>query len=377
MPRIRIPCLIAWAVLGVGPTRADESDRFFQPEGTIATFKVSLDAENLEKIRRDPRQYAKCTVEVRGQTYSEVGVHIKGAAGSFRQWDDKPALTLSFNRHRRSQLFCGMDKIHLNNSVQDPRYMTEILCGDLMLAAGIPAARGTHALVELNGKKAGLYVVKEGFDTAFLKRHFKSAAGNLYDGGFLSDIDSPLKRTHGTDDVGDRSDLRAAAAASRERDLTQRYAKVDKLVDVDRFMKMTALEVITVHWDGYAPHKNNYRVYHDLKLGKLVFIPHGMDQMWGDPNWPIRPGFEGLIARKLMETIEGREAYDRALNEALEKHHKPDQLATQIDGRLAWLKAQLGESDAGLVKDIENHCAGLKSAIRARHENMVRQLKKP
>jgi hypothetical protein len=67
-----------------------------------------------------------------------------------------------------------LDKIHLNNSVQDRSYLTEILCGDLFLAAGVPAARGTHARVFLNGRDLGLYGLKEGFDQSFLRRHFRA-----------------------------------------------------------------------------------------------------------------------------------------------------------------------------------------------------------
>ena len=54
--------------------------------------------------------------------------------------------------------------------------------------------RGTHAIVEIAERKMGLYVVKEGFDTYFLKRHFGTAAGTLYDGGFLQEIDQKLKK---------------------------------------------------------------------------------------------------------------------------------------------------------------------------------------
>jgi spore coat protein CotH len=369
--------LITAALAAAGAARGeDESDKFFRPEGPIAVFKIDVPKDQLEQLKREPRKYVRCTVNVLGQSLPEVGIHLKGAAGSSRGWDDKPALTLEFDKFRKGQLFRGMDKIHLNNSVQDPRYMTEILCGNLALAAGVPAARGTHALVELNGRKVGLYVVKEGFERSFTKRHFGSAAGNLYDGGFLADVDTDLKRSLGSGDVDDRSDLKALAAAAREKDLAQRFAKVDKLLDVDKFMLMTALEVVTCHWDGYAPHKNNYKLYHDLKTGKFVFMPHGMDQMWGDPNWPVFPGFEGLIARKLMETGEGRDRYRKALQTIMDKHHKVDDLHKEIDRRMAWLKQQLEPVDKNLAKDVENHNNGLKGAIKARDEVVRRELSK-
>jgi len=67
-----------------------------------------------------------------------VAVHLKGAAGSFRQVDDNPALTLSFGKLSSGQRFHGLRKIHLNNSVQDPSFSTEDICGGMFHAAGVP-----------------------------------------------------------------------------------------------------------------------------------------------------------------------------------------------------------------------------------------------
>jgi len=74
--------------------------------------------------------------------------------------------------------------------VQGRAYFNELITWSGSLAMGCPCGRACHAIVELNGRKVGLYVLKEGFDTVFLKRHFKDESGNLYDGGFLQEIDN-------------------------------------------------------------------------------------------------------------------------------------------------------------------------------------------
>src|SRR5262249_44617581 len=80
------------------------------------------------------------------------GPHHNGRAGSFRPVDEsKPALTLNFDKFQKHQNFHGIDKLALNNSVQDSSYMTEAICSELFLAAGVPTPRTTHARVELNG----------------------------------------------------------------------------------------------------------------------------------------------------------------------------------------------------------------------------------
>jgi spore coat protein CotH len=358
MSRTFLPMWVA--VIAAAPCQfpamaSDESAVVFKHEGPLPVFRIEVDPANADQLRREPRRYAICTVHFGAQKYEGVGIHIKGAAGSTRAWDDKPALTLSFDKVIAKQRFFGLDKIHLNNSVQDPRYLTEILCSEMMLAAGVPTARAAHCLVELNDRKVGLYVLKEGYDGEFLKRHFGSKDGNLYDGGFLQDIDSQPKRTQGSKDVSDHSDLRDAARAARHPNLEERFAKIEQHVDVDRFLKMAAIEVLTWHWDGYAMHRNNYRVYHDLKTNKLVFIPHGMDQLWWDPNGSIQPGFQGLIMRKLMDTKEGREKYRETLAAMLEREH-------------------LKPINPGLYQDVKHHAQGLKEAIREREASVRRQL---
>ena len=39
---------------------------------------------------------------------------------------------------------------------------------------------------------------------------------------------------------------------------------------------------------------NNYRVYHDVTADKIVFFPHGMDQMFGTAYNILRPPFNGM-----------------------------------------------------------------------------------
>lgn len=65
------------------------------------------------------RPEVRVTVREGGETYTDVALHPKGAAGSFRAFDDKPAMTLNFSKHKKGRTFHGYAKISLNNSVQD------------------------------------------------------------------------------------------------------------------------------------------------------------------------------------------------------------------------------------------------------------------
>ena len=354
------------------PTPADASDRFFA--GPIRRFEITLDEADLKSLRQKERQYVRAKVTDDEKTYSGVGIHLKGAAGSFRRFDDKPALTLNFDKFAKGQLYHGIDKLHLNNSVQDPTYLTEIICGGMFLEAGVPTARGTHAFVDLQGRKRGLYVLKEGYDKTFLRRHFKNVTGNLYDGGFLADIDRDIKKNSGDEPTPDRAELKALAAACREPDLAKRAERLEKLLDVDRFLTLVALEVLTWHWDGYAMKANNYRVYHDPDSGKVTIIPHGMDQMFWDANGSIEPPAGGLVARRMFQMPEYRERYYARLAELRRTVFLPEKLDTRVDELVARLKPELERQRKGAGRDFENNARQLKAQMRERAKSVDRQL---
>jgi hypothetical protein len=340
--------------------KADPSEEFFT-NARIARLRIEITGTNLTELRRNNRNYVRATVREGDTIYRAVGIHLKGAAGSFRGLEDRPALTLNFDKFEPGQSFHGLDKIHLNNSVQDPSYMTEILCGELFRAAGVPAPRGTPAWVELNGRDLGLYVLKEGFDKTFLRRYFKNANGNLYDGGFLREITEPLYRNSGEGDVPRYAELKDLAAAALEPDPAKRIERLKKVLDLDRFVSFIAMEIVTWHWDGYAMKKNNYRVYHDPAADKIVFFPHGMDQMFWAPNGSILPYFEGLVARQLVEAPEGKRQYRARMAELLTNVFRVEvltnrlaELQTRIRPALAAISPEAARQHDGAVYSLRN-----------------------
>jgi spore coat protein CotH len=337
-------------------------------------FRIQLDDDNLAKLRNNDREYVRATIDVGDAQYAEVGFHLKGAVGSYRGFDDKPAMTLKFDKFRKGQKFHGLDKLHLNNSVQDLSFLSEVLCAELFLAANVPTARGAHAVVELQGKPRGLYVLKEGYDTAFLKRHFGDSKGNLYDGGFLTDIDGNIKKSGGAN-ADDRADLQALLAACREPDRARRVERLDKLLDLDRFISMMAVEVMTWHWDGYGMKHNNYRIYHDPKSDKMVFLPHGMDQMFYEPNGGIQPPMHGLVARALFEVPELRRRYYHRLGELSSRHFTVEKMAKRIDELRERVQPMAEEVSPRLGRQFEQQANHLKARVRARAEFVDKQIK--
>jgi spore coat protein CotH len=268
-----------------------------------------------------------------------------------------------------------MDKFHLANSVQDPSYLSELLCGELMRAAGVPAARVAHAVVTINGRQRGLYYVKEGYDAAFLEKHFGNSEGNFYDGGFLRDIDQPLDLIRTKKDVADRADLKALVAAVREQDKAKRFQKLEKLLALDDFISYMVVEAIAWDWDGYPFKCNNYRIYHNPATNKITFIPSGMDQMFWDVNGPIIPDFGGMVARGLLETPEGRKRYIARAREIMAKVYKSKVLVKRLDDLEKRIQPELARVDPGAGADYKNQVNRLRVAIKEREKVVNEQLK--
>ena len=350
----------------------DDSDAFFMADG-IPSIKIFIEDTELNTLRGNLRAYVKCRVLENDQTeYRDVGVKCKGAAGSFRSIDDRPALTLNFHKYSREQAFHAMDKIHLNNSLQDPTFMHEILCSDINLAAGVPCARATHARVWVNNRDLGLYGLKEGFDKKFLKRHFTDGTGNLYDGGFSQDIDATLEKDEGQG-PDDRSDLQSLVAACRDSDPASRTMRVNDLLDVDAFLTFMAVELMCCHWDGYCNHRNNYRVYFDPTSKKAFFMPHGMDQMFGDTNASILYHPSALVANTLMQNPEWRGRYRDKINELMPLFCPPDTLHQRLDQIHARTRPVLAAIGNTIANDHDEHVKRLKERLTNRAQNLLQQ----
>ncbi len=359
-----------------GGSNSAQRDAFFR-EGKIPRLDIDVGPKGLEKLRANPREYVEATIRENGEIlYSKVGVHLRGSAGSFRGVDDKPGFTINMDKWEDGQRFYGMEKFHLANSAQDGSYCNELIASEIYRAAGVPAARCSHAIVTLNGRKLGFYYFKEGYDDGFIKSNFANSGGNFYDGGFLRDIDQELQLDPGKKDPAkDRAELKAVVEMCREKDHARRIRKLDQMIEMDKFLAMCAVQVITFDWDSYALKPNNYRIYHDPKTNKLTFIPSGMDQLWGDLNFPIVPGFGGMLARAILETDQGKQRYLVKFREVTEKAF-PGNTVKIIEALEARLKAAFEPYDKGAANNVLGSLQHVKNCVIQRSKNVNEQLQK-
>jgi hypothetical protein len=358
MGDVTSPGLLAAAGRASAPRAAAGAD-LFQP-GVIPRIAIRIQPQNLESLRRHARQFVPATVREGGLGFEEVGVHLKGSTGSFQGLDAKPGLTLDFARFHRGQRFHELRRIHLNNSVEDPAFVNEVLGGELFRAAGVPAPRVTRAWVTLNGRPLGLYVLKEGFTEDFLAASFGSGDGNLYDTDWGHDVDQRMKRNLGRGQKEGQPDLDALAAAAQEPDPDRRWQRLAALLDMDRFLSFMALEVMFCHRDGYSLARNNFRIYHDPVADRLVLLPAGMDQLLGKADLPWRPQMAGVVARAVMELPEGRRQFTERFGALLARGFDVGALTNRVNALVAEVRPLLRGDDLDrMVREAGEVCGRL------------------
>lgn len=361
-------------------SKAGKARAAFFDEGVVPELRIEIAPDQLKKLRANNRAYVLSTVVAtvaaagaRTETkLTDVAIKMKGAAGSFRGLDDRPALTLNMDKFHDGQSFHGLDKFHLNNSVQDGSLVNELVSGHLFRQAGVPAARATHARVWLNKRDLGIYVLKEGFDPAFLRNWFNKPTGNLYDGGFCREIDQALEKDCGKG-PDDHSDLKALRAACAVAEVTKRQVELEKVLDIDQFLSFAAMEMLTAHWDGYCRNRNNYRLYFNPTNGKAVFFPHGMDQMFGDANFPLFD-VAGIVGSAVIQVPEFRQRFRKRLSE-LTPLLDPAKLDPVIDGVSKRLKPVLEAMNKDQARGYLGNMQGVKDRVKQRHLSVAKLLK--
>jgi hypothetical protein len=297
--------LLAFALAQAGTAEHEELAREFFDSTNLITFKVELGEAEISQLAQRPKSYVCGRVRVGDQVWENVGIRLKGS-GTFQPIDQHPSFALKFNWKESHQRFSGLTKLFLEISAQDASRMCKLVANGAFADGGIPAPRITQARVLLNETELGLYVVAEAINKDFLKQHFGTATGNMYE-VFFSDVSRRLKQDNGT--PGDQADLRELAAAAMLKDDTQRKQALGRLLDTDEFLNFLAIEIILSNWDGYSFYQNNYRLYHDPSSGRFKIIPHDLDNTFSESGMGLVPPRNGLLTAALLATSQDRDDF--------------------------------------------------------------------
>ena len=285
----------------------DPTDRVFDPT-VLHVVELEVDERHLEALEYDRENRIPCDVVFDGVRLPNAGVRQKGGIGSVSGLGGKPGFSLRFDEFEDDQTLFGLERLRLNNAIQDASFLHEHLGYDVARRMGLPAARTAHAVVTLNGFVYGIYVLAESIDDEFLKRWFGrfDDDGNLYEGpccaDFVYDIDHMALKDE--DEGRTREDLIAFAALVRDTPDERFIEVMTANLDLRRFILGYALDAAFLHWDGYAYNVNNHYIYRRPSDSRFVFMPHGMDQLFGDLYFDPLAWPNGRLAQRIRELPE-------------------------------------------------------------------------
>ena len=371
LPWTPAPSLAEAAPVSISGNPVPALDLF--AKGEIPRVRLELSDDAIERLRTSPRKYVTGTVVEGARRYTNVSIRLKGGPGSFRPLEDRPAFTVNFDREAPGQTFHGLKKLHLNNSVQDSSYLSEKLCREMFEAAGVPAPRAGHAVVALNDRRLGLYVLVEGVNKQFLKRYFPQTGGNVYDGHSQQDVNQRM-RTNSGDAPKDQSRLADLASAARTSDLAARRLALEKTLDVERFLSFMAVEVIVAHWDGYSLNRNNFRIFHDLSTDRMVFLPQGLDQTFQRKEIAAMPEMAGLVAKAVLEVPEFRERFRVRESQLLTNTFQTDPWVKRLREVAAQVRRELEVSDPSTAITYVSRAASFRRRIQQRLDGLRTEL---
>ncbi len=128
-------------------------------------------------------EYAVCTVVIDGESYKNVGIRAKGntSLSSVKSMDsDRYSFKIEFDQYDSTNTYYGLDKLSLNNIIQDNTFMKDYLVYQSMVEFGVDAPLCSYSYITVNGEDWGLYLAVEAIEDSFLQRNYGNDYGELY-----------------------------------------------------------------------------------------------------------------------------------------------------------------------------------------------------
>jgi spore coat protein H len=243
-------------------------------------------------------------------------------------------------------VYKGEREFHLNAEFADPSLIRNKLSFDFFTRIGALSPQTYHVLLYINEQFAGIYLKLESVDNRFLQTR-ELPDGPIYyainsNANFsllnpkTSEVKNSLEegymRKCGT--AADDADLRTFIYKINTTPVAQFEAEIEKLLDVDSYLRWLAGAVCTQNFDGFI---HNYALYRNRETERFTIIPWDYDATWGrnvngrvlkHTYLPIE-GFNTLTAR-ILDVSSFRLSYCSLLHTIFREHFTEMALEPEI-----------------------------------------------
>lgn len=165
----------AASVLGYEGTLFDTS--------TVHTINIIMDDWDEFIANCKNEEYYSCAVVIDNEAYKNVAIRAKGNTSLTQvesYGNNRYSFKIEFDHYDSTKNYYGLDKLCLNNLIQDNTYMKDYLTYQMMAQMGVASPLCSYANIMVNGEEWGFYLAVESIEESFLQRNYGKNYGELY-----------------------------------------------------------------------------------------------------------------------------------------------------------------------------------------------------
>ncbi len=287
-------------------------------------------------------------------TIENIGFRLRGNTS---RYSAKKSFKISFNTYEPGRKWYGLEKLNINGEHNDPTVARSKICWDLLREMEVPAPRCNHVQLYFNGQYIGLFVNVEHIDEEFVQLRFGNNDGNLFKCLWPADLNykgsnpdlyketAAGRRTYDLStntDEDDYADLAHFIDVLNNTPINNLPCELEKVFNVNTYLKAMAADILTGNWDGPIYNKNNFYLYHNVASGKFEYIPYDLDNTlgidWINADWPTRniynwdhPNEFRPIYERILEVPEYRERFSFYMHQFLQTTFNNDHLFPVVE----------------------------------------------
>lgn len=149
----------------------------------VHTIDIVMDDWDEFIANATSEEYYTAAMVIDGEAYKNVGIRGKGntSLSTVSSMDsERYSFKVEFDHYDNSITYHGLDKLSLNNLIQDTTMMKDYLTYTMMNEFEAAAPLCSFVYITINGEDWGLYLAVEGVEDSFLERNYGTSYGELY-----------------------------------------------------------------------------------------------------------------------------------------------------------------------------------------------------
>ncbi|MEA4993009.1 MAG: CotH kinase family protein [Oscillibacter sp.] len=151
----------------------------------VHTLDIVVEEDDWQEMldSASDKEYIAASIVLDGNSVKNIGLRTKGnsSLSSIVSSDsDRYSFKIEFDHYQTGQTYYGLDKLALNNIVQDDTYLKDYISYQMMNGFNADSPLCSFIYITVNGEDWGLYLAVEGIEDAYASRSYGLDSGQIY-----------------------------------------------------------------------------------------------------------------------------------------------------------------------------------------------------